>query len=91
MPFIWTKTHSSPARQRRNEVAEICGKHGARLVENQLFYDDQGEVHALIEVPDDESKNEALMAELEAHEWLGKVSADEHEDGKSPPKSGRKD
>lgn len=89
MPFHWVRIASSPPKQRRDEVAEICRRHNARLCENEIFYDD-GDVHALIEVSDDAAQQQALLDELNAFEWLGKVGADEKEAGKSPPGRGSK-
>ncbi len=87
MPFHWARIPSSPPKQRRNEVAQICRRHDARLCENEIFYDEQGVVHALIEVPDDPTKQQALLDELGADNAVGKVGADEQESGKRPPKS----
>ena len=91
MPFHWVRISSSPPKKRRNEVAEICRRHNAKLCENQIFYDDDN-VHALIQTPDDPAQVQALLAdpELGALEWLGKVDADEKEAGKRPPHSGRR-
>jgi hypothetical protein len=87
--FIWTKVHSSPAVARRNEVREICLKHGARLSEDQIFYDgkDDDYAYALIELPDDADQQEALYADLRAHHWTGLIHADDHEGGTKPPRS----
>lgn len=87
MPFHWTRIQASPPKQRRNEVAEICRRHGARLCENDIFFDDDGDVHALIQVPDDPAAQKALLDELGASEAKGKVGADEKEAGKPPPPS----
>lgn len=89
MPFHWVKIGSSPPVQRRNDVAAICRRHDARLCENQIFFDDD-DLHALIEVPDDHAKQQALIEELGAFEWLGKVTAEEKEAGKTPPRRGRR-
>jgi hypothetical protein len=91
MPFIWARLPSSPPRERRDEVLEICGRHGGRLCENQIFYDEQGDsARALIELPAEEAKQQALLDELRAHEWLGLVHADEKMAGTNPPQSRRR-
>ena len=41
MPYHWVKIHSSPPQERRDEIAGICIEHGARLVDNEIFYDDE--------------------------------------------------
>jgi hypothetical protein len=87
MPYHWARIASSPPQQRRNEVGQICQRHDARLCENEIFYDEAGDVHALIEVPDDPAKQQALLDELGALESVGKVDAGEKEAGKNPPKS----
>ena len=90
MPFHWVAIPSSPPRERRDDVREICRRHGGRLCENQVYYDEQGAAHALVELPGDEGKQHDLLDELNAEEWLGLVHADEKHDGKRPPKSGRR-
>jgi hypothetical protein len=87
VPYHWARIPSSPPKERRTEVAEICRRHDARLCENEIFYDDAGDVHALIEVPDDPAKQRALLDELGASEAHGKVNADEKDAGKRPPPS----
>jgi hypothetical protein len=77
---------SSPPTQRRNDVRQICQRHGAKLANNEIYYeDDDNTAFALIEVPDDPNQQQGLFAELGAFEASGKVSADEKEAGKSPP------
>lgn len=88
MPYIWVTISSSPPRERRDEVAEICRRHGGRLSENQIYYDAQGVTHALVELPTDTAKHDALLAELGAHDWLGLVHADEKAAGVEPPPAG---
>jgi hypothetical protein len=90
VPFHWLAITSSPPQQRRDEVREICQRHGGRLCENQIYYDEQGVAHALVEVPADDGKQRDLLDALGAQEWLGLVHADEKHDGKRPPKSGRR-
>jgi hypothetical protein len=88
VPFHWVRFKSSPPKQRRNEVRQICQRHGGRLCENEIFYGDADDVaHALIQVPDDPAKQQALLNELGATEALGQVNADEKEAGKRPPQS----
>jgi len=88
VPYHWTSLPSSPPQARRDEVAEICTRHGARLCEGQLFYDHGGTAHALIEVPSGAAKQEALFTELKAHKWVGLVHADGKAAGHKPPGSG---
>jgi len=87
VPYHWAKITASPPKQRRNEVAAICRRHDGRLCENQIFFDDAGNVHALIAMPDDPAKQQALLDELGALEAVGAVDSDEKEAGKSPPRS----
>jgi hypothetical protein len=87
VPFHWVRIASSPPKQRRDEVRQICQRHGARLCDNEIFYGGDDSAHALIEVPDDPAKQQALLADLGAVEAVGKVNADEKEAGKSPPPS----
>jgi hypothetical protein len=70
-------------------VREICARHGGRLSENQIFYDGGGDhAYALIELPADANQQQALYADLRAHQWLGLVHADDHAGGTQPPPSG---
>ncbi len=85
MPFIWTRIPSSPSRRRRDEVREICTRRGARLCENQTYYDAEGNAHALIEVSVHQAELDALLEDLEALSWVGLVDADEQADGAQPP------
>jgi hypothetical protein len=90
MPFHWTIVPSSPARKRKDDVAAICRRHGGRLVGEQIFFDDmEGRAHALIGAPDNATLR-AILDDLGATEWLGLVDADEKEQGKRPPPSGRR-
>ncbi len=90
MPFHWVRLSSSPPRERRDEVRDICRRHGGRLCESQIYYDEQGQAHALVELPPDQGKHGALLDELGAQDWLGLVHADEQHGGTRPPKSGRR-
>ena len=90
MPYHWIVLRSSPPRERRDEVSDLCRKHGGRLCENQIYYDEGGKTFALVELPRDEGKYRALLDELEASEWLGLVHADEKHAGSKPPRSGRR-
>jgi len=86
VPFHWVRMPSSPPKQRRNEVRQICQSHGAQLVNNEIYYgDDDDTAFALIEVPEDPTRQQALLNELRAIEADGKVNADEKEAGKRPP------
>lgn len=87
VPYHWARIASSPPTQRRNEVAEICRRHNAKLIHNQSFYDKDGNLFVLIDGPDNEAEQQALRDELAAFEWLGLVDADEKEAGKHPPPS----
>ncbi len=91
MPYHWVSIRSSPPRERRDEVAQICRRHDGRLCEGQIFYDEQGGAHALVESPDNVAAQQALLAELRATSWVGLVHADEKADGAHPPHSGHKD
>jgi hypothetical protein len=90
VPFHWVRIGSSPPRERRDQVRDICRRHGGRLCENQIFYDGQGQAHALVELPADEKQYDALLTELDAHDWLGLVHADEQATGTKPPGSGKR-
>jgi hypothetical protein len=85
VPYHWAKITNSPPKQRRNEVADICRQHDAKLIENETYYDDAGNVFALIKGPDDEAGQQALRDALQPLEWVGLVDADEKEAGKNPP------
>lgn len=87
MSYNWVQIQSSPPRQRRNEVREICRRYGGRLIENQIFYDARNQAYALVQVPADQ--RQALLAAIGATEWLGLVDADEKDSGAPPPASGR--
>lgn len=77
MPYSWLKIPSSPPRERRDEVADLCRRHGARLCERQTFYADDGSTFALVEWPNREEASQALLDELGATEHTGLVDADE--------------
>jgi hypothetical protein len=86
MPYNWVRVPSSPPRGRRDDIREICRRHGARLCENQTYYDEDGQAHALIEVRDPEAL-QGLLEELEATESTALVDADEQDEGVFPPSS----
>lgn len=88
MPYHWVKIHSSPPQERRDEIAGICIEHGARLVDNEIFYDDEKGTFALVALPEDEEAALGLMDELGAYSWVGLVNADEKAEGLTPPDSG---
>jgi hypothetical protein len=84
--YIWTRVPSSPPVERRDEVRQICARHKGRLVEDQIYYGaDGGNAYALIELPAEADKHNALIADLKAHEWLGLVHADDYAGGTQPP------
>jgi len=86
VPFHWVRMPSSPPTQRRNDVRQICQRHGAKLANNEIYYENDDNVaFALIEVPDDPAQQQALLSELGATEAVGKVSSDEKAAGKHPP------
>jgi hypothetical protein len=85
MPYHWVRIPSSPPRARRNDVWDICFRHGARLCENQIFYDSEDGAHALIQLPDNADAQMALLEELGAISFTGLVGADEKENGLLPP------
>jgi hypothetical protein len=88
VPYNWVRVPSSPPRARRNDVWDICFRHGGRLCENQIFYNDDGDVaHALIQMPDNPDSQLALLEELGAISFIGLVAADERENDLSPPPS----
>jgi hypothetical protein len=88
VPFHWVKILSSPPKERRETVRDICFRHGARLCEGQTYYDAQGAAYSLVEVPAEEPEQRALLDELQATQWLGLVDADEHASETKPPFSG---
>lgn len=69
-------------------MREICRRHGGRLCEEQIFYGDGEDAHALVELPAEADKQRALLDDLRAHEWIGLVHADESAAGARPPQSG---
>ena len=77
MPYSWVKVQTSPPRQRRDEVADICRRHGGRLCERQIFYGEDGLAYALIEWPNREEAAQALLEELEATDRVSLFDADE--------------
>jgi hypothetical protein len=89
MPYHWLVILSSPPRERRDEVREICRRHGGRLCENQIYYDEAGQAHALVQLPADAGRQQALLTELGATGWTGLVDADEQEEDVRPPHSRR--
>jgi hypothetical protein len=83
--FHWVRFSSSPPTQRRNDVRQICQRHGAPLANNEIYYGDDDDIaFALIEVPEDPAQQRALFEELGAIKAEGKVSADEKEAGRPP-------
>jgi hypothetical protein len=89
MPYHWARLSSSPPRTRREDVREICRRHDARLSEGQLYYDEHGAAYALIDLPENEDQQQALLEELGADEWVGLVDADEQVERRRPPRSRR--
>jgi hypothetical protein len=87
MPYNWVRISSSPPRERRTEVWDICFSHGGRLCENQIYYDDAGGTYALVELPDDPDQQQALREALGVTEFTGLVHADEKANDISPPPS----
>ncbi len=87
VPFFWARIPSSPPRERRDEVREICRRRGARLAEDQIYYDAEGMACALIEVSVHEAEQQALLDDLSPLSWVGLVNADEYADGTRPPES----
>ena len=91
MPFHWLRIPSSPPQKRRDDVEKICKEHGARLCEQQTFYDQDGQAYALVEVPGDEARVEQLLTRLNATSWKGLVHADEKAGGANPPRSKKRE
>jgi hypothetical protein len=91
MPYNWIRVQSSPPRERRNDVWDICFRHGGRLCENQIFYDGEDEdvAHALVQMPDNPDAQAALLEELGAISFTGLVTADEKANGIDPPQVGQ--
>jgi len=87
MPYNWMKIHSSPAKQRRDEVKDKSKNKGGRLCEGQIFFDADGQAYALVQVPDDPQERQQLIADLGATSVLGLVDADEQDGGVAPPPS----
>jgi hypothetical protein len=87
MPYHWVRIPSSPPRERRNDVWDICQRHGGRLCENEIYCDAQDVTYALVELPPDPDKQQALLDELGAISYTGLVHADEKENGVTPPDS----
>lgn len=81
MPYSWVRIPSSPPRERRDEVADTCRRHGGRLCERQIFYNEEGTAFALVEWPNREEAARALLTELGATDHLALVDADERDSG----------
>jgi hypothetical protein len=88
MPYNWVPIPSSPPRARRNDVWDICFRHGGRLCENQIFYDSDDVAYALIQLPDTSDSQLAFLEELGAISYTAFVAADEKENGLLPPPQG---
>jgi hypothetical protein len=90
VPNYWARIPSSPPERRRDEIADICRRHGARLCENETYYGgSDAECWALIRLGR-QTDVDALMNELRAVEWQGLVDAHEKARGERPPPSGRR-
>lgn len=81
MPYSWVKVRTSPPRERRDEIADICRQHGGRLCERQLFYNEEGSAYALVEWPHREEAAQALLEEIGASDHVALVDADERASG----------
>jgi len=91
VPFHWVRIPSSPPPARRTEVQAICDRHGGEMAWKQIFYtDDDAQAYVLIRTPDDEAKQQAILDELRAFDWIGLVHADDKQAKKRPPKSGKR-
>jgi hypothetical protein len=87
MPYHWVKIPSSPPRERRNDVWDICHRNGGRLCENEIYYDEQDQAYALVELPADSDRQQLLLEELGAISFTGLVHADERANDITPPPS----
>ena len=93
MPFHWVRISSSPPQERRDEVKRTCKEYGARLVGEEIYWDESGQAYALIDwrrdITDDEL--EELLGKVGGTSWKGLVHADEKVGGATPPKSKKRD
>jgi|KBSMisStandDraft_5_1062788.scaffolds.fasta_scaffold330964_2 hypothetical protein len=93
MPYHWVRINSSPPQERRDEVKRTCEDYGARLVGDEIYWDQTGQAYALIdwrrEISDDEF--ETLLDKVGGTSWKGLVHADEKNGGARPPKSRMRD
>jgi hypothetical protein len=93
MPFHWVRIHSSPPQERRDEVKRTCQEYDARLVGEQIYWDQSGQAYALIEWRSEISDKDldAFLGKLGGTSWKGLVHADEKIGGTKPPKSKKRD
>jgi hypothetical protein len=69
MPFQWTGLSSSTAPQRRGDLQKVCAKPeyaGSGLVSNHVYSDGSGNLFALLKLPNDSSKHDAFLSEVQA-------------------------
>jgi hypothetical protein len=93
MPFHWVRISSSPPQKRRDEVKQTCKEYGARLVGEEIYWDESGQAYALVEwrrdISDDEF--EELLGKVGGTSWKGLVHADEKVGGTAPPSSKKRE
>jgi hypothetical protein len=86
MPYHWVKIQSSPPKQRRDEVKRDAGNNDGDLVSQQIFFDAGGQAYALVKVPKNHPKKQAMFAAIKKNgPALGLVDADEKDAGEQPP------
>jgi hypothetical protein len=93
MPFHWVRIRSSPPQERRDQVKQTCEEYGARLVGDEVYWDQDGQAYALVEWRNDVSDDEfeELLGKVGGTSWKGLVHADEKVDGASPPRSKKRE
>jgi hypothetical protein len=70
MPYHWTSIPSSTAPGRRDEIRRACAKGefaGAQLVSDHVYTDGDGNLFALLKLPDDHGRHGDFLREIRAH------------------------
>jgi hypothetical protein len=95
MPYHWVRIASSDPDERRKEVKEAVEGYEAKLVGEEIYFDQDGQAYALIDwgrdIADDELEKLLGESEVRGTSWKGLVGVDERVGKKNPPKSKTRD